>query len=235
MKKILLIEEDAHQASMLVDELSHEGFDVFHLTNEEDLLNDMDFFTLYPPDIILLGVNLKGKLDGFEISRRIRERSRIPIIFQTDCIQINDLQKGFQIGNVDYLKKPYSIQELILRVYEMLYRNQPPPTLQEKRVITKSYHIGNYFFLPTELSLQFRDVKIHLPKNESEVLKLLCENEGKVMTKNEILDFVWNEKDLKQKEPSLHNILYSLRSKLSNDEHVEIRTIPKVGYLLAIT
>jgi len=234
MRKILLIEEDAYQATMLFDGLKDEGFDVFHLRNEEELLNELDSFILYPPDLILLGVNLQGKMDGFELSKKIRQKSRIPIIFHSDRIQIDDLQKGFQIGNVDYLKRPFLFPELILRIYELLARNQPPPALQEKHVLKTVHHIGNYIFLPAELSLQFNDIKIHLPKNESEVLKLLCENEGKVMTKNEVLAFVWDERDLKQKEPSLHNILCSLRSKLINDKRIEIRTIQKVGFLLVI-
>lgn len=234
MRKILLIEEDAHQATLLFEGLKDEGFDVFHLINEEELLDELDSFILYPPDLILLGVSLAGKMDGFELSKKIREKSRIPILFHSDRIQIDDLQKGFQIGNVDYLKRPFLFPELILRIYELLARNQQGQYLAEKRVQKKVHQIGNYTFTPAELSLALNDIKIHLPKNESEVLKFLCENEGKVMTRNEVLAFVWDDRDLKQKEASLNNILYSLRIKLRNDKRIEIRTIQKVGFLLVI-
>jgi len=234
MRKILLIEEDAHQAAMLFEGLNDEGFDVFHLINEEELLNELDSFILYPPDLILLGVNLQGKMDGFELSRKIRQKSRIPIIFHSDRVQIDDLQKGFQIGNVDYLKRPYLFPELILRIYELLARNQPAPSLHEKHVLKTVHHIGNYTFLPAELSLQLNKIKIHLQKNEGEVLRLLCENEGKVIPRIEVLGFVWDDRDLKLKEASLNNILYSLRTKLKDDKRIEIQTIQKVGILLKI-
>jgi len=228
MKKILLIEDDANLAFMVTDGLESEGFDVFHMNNGEDLIDAMDEFIAHPPDIILLDVNLKGKMNGFELSKKIRQRSQVPIIFTTSRTQIEDIQEGFKTGNVDYLKKPFGIRELVLRINELLSRN-PVSTSQEKL-----FHIGSFVFSPATHCLQQADEKNHLQKNECAVLKMLCENIGKVVTKTNILESVWQDEDLKQKEASLHNILSSLRNKLSNDKNIVIDTIPKVGWKLTI-
>ena len=206
MKKILLIEDDANLAFMLKDGLESEGFNVFHITNAEEVVETMNDFMLHVPDLILLDVNLKGAIDGFELSKKIRQKSQIPIIFTTARTQIEDLQQGFSIGNVDYLKKPFGIRELVLHINEMIYRSQHTLTQQTK------LEIGNYIFVPSELNLYVGNEKIKLQKNECEVLAMLAENRNKVLNKNVILESVWADAELKQKEASLHNILSALRS-----------------------
>jgi DNA-binding response OmpR family regulator len=226
MKKILLIEDDANLAFMLVDGLESEGFNVFHITNAEEVVETMDDFMLHVPDLILLDVNLKGAIDGFELSKKIRQKSQIPIIFTTARTQIEDLQQGFSIGNVDYLKKPFGIRELVLHINEMISRWQHTLIPQSK------LEIGNYVFVPTELNLYIGNEKIKLQKNECAVLALLAENRNNVVNKNEILESVWNDGELKQKEASLNNILSSIRNKLSLDKNIGVDTIPKVGWKL---
>jgi len=228
MKKILLIEDDANLAFMLKDGLESEGFNVFHITNAEEVVETMNDFMLHVPDLILLDVNLKGAIDGFELSKKIRQKSQIPIIFTTARTQIEDLQQGFSIGNVDYLKKPFGIRELVLHINEMIYRSQHTLTQQTK------LEIGNYIFVPSELNLYVGNEKIKLQKNECEVLAMLAENRNKVLNKNVILESVWADAELKQKEASLHNILSALRSKLSKDKNIGIETIPKIGWKLKV-
>ena len=231
MIKILLIEDDVNLAFMLTDGMESEGFEVLHITRGEEV---MDKLKLYNPDIILLDVNLKGKMDGFELSREIRLTSGVPIIFTTARTQIEDSQKGFEIGNVDYLKKPYGIRALVLRVNELLSRNRvsTPASDQSETKSGDNSRIGEYLFSAIEQSLLFGNELIHLAKNECAVLKLLNENKGHFVSKSIILGSVWDVKDLKQKEASLHNILSSLRSKLSKDKHICILTIPKTGFKL---
>ena len=228
MKKILLIEDDANLAFMLKDGLESEGFNVFHITNAEEVVETMNDFMLHVPDLILLDVNLKGAIDGFELSKKIRQKSQIPIIFTTARTQIEDLQQGFSIGNVDYLKKPFGIRELVLHINEMIYRSQHTLTQQTK------LEIGNYIFVPSELNLYVGNEKIKLQKNECEVLAMLAENRNKVLNKNVILESVWADAELKQKEASLHNILSALRSKLSKDKNIGIETIPRIGWKLKV-
>jgi len=94
--------------------------------------------------------------------------------------------------------------------------------------------IGNYDFIPSELNLYVGNEKIKLQKNECAVLALLVQKSPNVVNKNEILESVWDDVDLKQKEASLHNILSSLRNKLSKDKNIVIETIPKIGWKLTV-
>jgi two-component system, OmpR family, response regulator TrcR len=227
MKKILLFEDDLNLAFMLTDGLEREAFEIeHHAEGKTGLIT----FTNSKPDIVLLDVNLKGSMNGFEVGNLIRLQSNVPIIFITSRTMIEDLQQGFSIGNVDYLKKPFGIRELVLRINELLTRNQTalvtPETSEDK------YKIGSYLFNSAENCFRLGDEKIHLQNNESAVMKLLCGNIGKVVSKKEILESVWNDGDLKQKEASMHNILSSLRIKLSKDESIIIETIPKIGWKL---
>ena len=228
MKKILLIEDDSNLAFMMTDGLESEGFSVFHMTNGEDMMAEIDNFIMHTPDIILLDVNLKGAMNGFELSKKIRKHSQVPIIFTTSRTQIQDIQEGYKIGNVDYLKKPFGIRELVLRINAMLSRNTVIP------VDEKNFQLGGFVFSPANQSLQMADEKYHLQKNECAVLKILSENIGKVVSKTTILKSVWQDEDPKQKEASLHNMLSLLRNKLATDKRVKLESIPKMGWKLTV-
>jgi len=223
--KILFVEDDANLAFMLTDGLESEGFTVAHYSDGITALNAI---TEFKPNIILLDVNLNGSMNGFETAKKIRLNHQTPVIFTTSRTQIEDIQEGFSIGNVDYLKKPFGIRELVLRINELLSRNsQSTPTVQ-------NYKIGLYTFNPSEQNLQINNDRIRLQKNECAVLILLAANAGNVVNKVQILETVWDEPDYKQKEASLHNIMSSLRTMLNKDQNVAVETIPKVGWKLTI-
>lgn len=228
MAKILLIEDDTNLAFMLIDGLESEGYEVLHKLRGEEAL---EAFTEYQPDILLLDVNLKGEMTGFDVSKLIRKKSDIPVIFTTSRAQYEDMQEGFQIGNVDYLKKPYSIRELNLRIFALLSRYKEMESV--KQAGSDRIQLANYVFSPTEQTLQNIDT-IHLQKNESDVLTYLCKNIDKVVTKKELLEEIWGGNEIQLREASLYNVLFSLRTKLSGDPSINIQTIPKMGYKLTI-
>lgn len=231
MNRILLIEDDENLAFMLVDGLEGDGYEIRHISKGEEA---MDAFLEYEPNLILLDVNLNGKISGFEAAREIRKRSDVPVIFATSRAQYEDLVEGFQIGNVDYLKKPYSIRELSLRIkgllsrYEEIERSKTQQINEPNRI-----HLANYVFSPLEQTLQNIDT-IRLRKNESLVLEFLCKHINEVVTKKDLLEYVWGEDVTQAREYSLYNILASLRTKLDGDSNVFIQTISKVGYKLEI-
>ncbi|MEA4937193.1 MAG: response regulator transcription factor [Paludibacter sp.] len=224
MKKILLIEDDINLAFIIIEELKVEGFNIIHLINGDNALSIINDFK---PNIVLLDVNLQTTLNGFEIARRIRFQSNIPILFTTSRTLSEDLKTGFSIGNVDYLKKPFGICELVLRINELLSRN----TKQSEPA--KQFQIGKFIFNPFEKILLYNDSKkITLKMNESSVLYLLCTNIHNVVTKDEILKTVWDDFELRQKEASLYNIISALRDKLSDDNSIIIKTYTKTGWKL---
>lgn len=224
MKKVLLVEDDINLAFIITEELRAEGFEILHLNNGENALSIADNFN---PDIFLLDVNLQSNLNGFEIGKRIRLKSNLPILFTTSRTMTEDLITGFSIGNVDYLKKPFGICELILRINELLSKNI------KKSEPIKQFQIGKFLFNPFEKTLLYNNSqKMTLTKSESSVLYLLCVNKNNVVTKDEILKTVWDDMELRQKEASLYNIILALRDKLSEDNSIIIKTFTKLGWKL---
>lgn len=224
MKKILLIEDDINLAFIIIEELKVEGFEVIHQINGENAITTIDNLK---PDVVLLDVNLQTTLNGFEIGRKIRSQSDLPILFTTSRTLTEDLKTGFSIGNVDYLKKPFGICELVLRIKGLLSRNSK----QTDQI--KQFQIGKFTFNPFEKTLLFNNSKrITLKKNESSVLYMLCININNVVTKEEILKTVWDDLELRQKEASLYNIISALRDKLSEDSNIVIKTFTKTGWKL---
>lgn len=223
MGKILLIEDDINLAFIIIEELKIEGFEVIHQINGENALSTIDN---HKPDIVLLDVNLQSALNGFEIGSKIRLQSDLPILFTTSRTLTEDLKTGFSIGNVDYLKKPFGICELVLRIKELLSRN----TKHSNQI--KLFQIGKFTFNPFENTLLINNKKLTLQNNESSVLYLLCTNIDKVVKKEEILKTVWNDLEIRQKEASLYNIISILRDKLSEDQSIIIKTFTKTGWKL---
>jgi len=227
MKKVLLVEDDNNLSFMITDGLEEEGFEVLSFQEGSGALDALTGFT---PDIVLLDINLKGNLNGFETAEKIRFRDKsLPVLFITSRNQLEDLKKGFSIGNMDYLKKPFGMGELLLRVNELLLKNGSERNTPEH---TDEISIGKYCFSPSRLYLRFEEEEIPLRKTECGVLKILCLHKDQVLTKKEIIEHVWCVEDAKTKEASLDNVLLTLRSKLSKDATIAIITIPRTGYEL---
>ena len=222
--KVTLVENDPTIAFMLVDGLECEGFDVAHIREDENLLKNIQ---LEKPDVILLDVELDNGMNGFDIGRQVRKFNKeIPIIFTTARTQYEDMKEGYSIGNVDYVKKPYTVRELILHINEMISRRRF--YAEEK----ESYTLGNFAFFPNEQLLKLDEEEISVTKSENIILTLLSKNKNRVLSKEELVIAVWNETDPKIKENSLNNLIYALRIKLERDPSITIITIPKGGYKL---
>ena len=229
MKKVLLVEDDDNLSFMITDGLEEDGFEVLSFQEGPGALDALSDFM---PDIVLLDVNLKGNLNGFETAEKIRFRYHsLSVLFITSRNQLEDMKLGFSIGNMDYLKKPFGMGELLLRINELLLKNQSEKNTPEE---TDEIRIGKYRFSPDKYYLRFEEEEIPLPKTECRVLKILCQHKDHVLAKNEIIEQVWCVEDIKTKEASLDNVLHSLRYKLSKDTTITIITIPRTGYQLMI-
>jgi Response regulators consisting of a CheY-like receiver domain and a winged-helix DNA-binding domain len=226
--KIIFIEDDPDLAFMLEDSLESEGFEVIHELNGNNL---MELIRNTHPDILILDVNLTEGADGFTLGKQIRNKGiNIPIIFSTGRTQIDDLKEGYSIGNVDYVKKPYSARELKLHINEMLRNRQQ----KENKESESGFRIGNYIFMPQEHLLKHNETIIVLTRKENTLLEILYENKNTVVTKEQLVNRIWGESDYKMKENSLNNLLSAIRRNLSLDSNVAIVTISKKGYKLEI-
>lgn len=225
MKRILIVEDDVNLGTTLAGALEMHDFKVLYLTNGDQILEKVQHFE---PDIVILDVMLNGTLDGFEIAKLIRKENNSPILFTTSRDGNEDLKTGFSIENTDYIRKPYRLIEVTLRIDNLL-------SLYEKTIKKiEPIFIGHFSFFPEEQSLKYEYDRIHLNNYESAVLALLCQNKNNFISRTKIIQAVWNENDPNLKEASLNNILTKLRKNLSQDANVTLETKIKLGVRLTV-
>jgi len=225
MNKVLIIEDDVNLGTTLSGVLEMQNFEVRYLINGENVLNELNNFQ---PDIVLLDIILNAELDGFEIGKLIRKESNVPILFTTSRDGNDDFKMGFSIYNTDYVRKPYHLMEVLVRIENMLSKQH------HSEVFDNTYYLGNYRFLPSEQSLKFTDSNTHLNNYESAVLTLLCKNINTFISRKEIIESVWNIKEVKIKEGSLNNILSNLRKYLKRDGRIVMESIINLGIKLTL-
>ncbi|QNK63668.1 response regulator transcription factor [Pedobacter sp. PAMC26386] len=222
MTDILFVEDEIDLAQIVSDCLEFKGYTVNHYGNGMDAFHH---FKKSRPDIVVLDV-MVPELDGFDLARKIREiDEQIPIIFVTARVQTADVLKGFGIGANDYMKKPYSIEELIVRMEAQLKRLE--------KVISTKYTIGNYSFdaIYNMLSIDGKEKKISY--RESELLRMLVEHQNQIVKRSAILCELWEYESFFTGR-SLDVFVSRLRSYLRSDLRIEIVNIRGVGYMLII-
>lgn len=232
MKKILIVEDDVNLGLPLTGALEMQEYKVSYLSNGDKALNE---FRNFKPDLVILDIALNGKLDGFDIAKRIRIESKVPILFTTSRDGNEDLKTGFSIANTDYVRKPYRLMEVMLRIENLLSKQEEVLTTQE--IITKKkdvFQIGNYSFTPCEHLLLYECEKIHLNNYESVVLNMLCKNKNQYLSRNTIIEEVWKVDDSNLKDASLSNTVSNLRKHLSKDDSISIDSKIKLGIQLKI-
>jgi len=225
MKKILIVEDDVNLGLPLTGALEMHNYKVSYLINGE---NAMEEFRNFNPDLVILDVILNGESDGFDIAKLIRRESDVPILFTTSRDGNEDFEMGFSIENTDYVRKPYRLMEVTLRIENLLYKQENGT--QKKDL----YQIGNIRFFPGEQLLLYESEKIHLNNYESAVLALLCKNRNVFVSRQKIIEDVWKVKESGLKERSLNNMLTNLRKYLSRDSRILMESIIKLGIRLTV-
>ena len=221
MYKVLLIEDDLNLGTTLRGALEERRFSVKYLSGGAHVMKELAEFE---PDIVLLDVNLNEDLDGFAISRKIREVSSVPLLFTTSRDENTDFDQAFSIPNTDYVRKPYRLAEVLKRI--------------EKLVVNESnsekFEIGTCMFYPAQHKLVIRNEEIYLNNYASEVLSVLCKNKDNFVKRPVIIETVWKTKDVRTKEGSLNNIMSQLRKYFEDEKGVVIESRIKLGVRLKI-
>lgn len=222
MTKILYVEDELFLAKIVKESLETRGYNVVMEADGEKVVQ---VFKRVNPDICVLDVMLPNK-DGFTIAEEIRAiNSQVPIIFLTAKTQTADLVKGFSTGGNDYIRKPFSMEELIVRVENALrMKNEGKPARQ-----TDEVKIGKYQFHLNRQTLSNSTEERKLSFRESELLKLLYENREKIIDRKDILTLLWGN-DSFFNSRNLDVYITKLRSYLREDESLEIITIKGIGY-----
>lgn len=223
--EILFVEDDQNLGIVIRDFLRLKGFNI---TLALDGMEGLDKYQSQVYDLCILDVNLP-KMDGFQLAREIRKMNQeIPILFLTAKTMDEDKVEGFNIGADDYISKPFNIEELVLRIKVFLRRNK---MLQP--VDRDIFKIGEYEFNYKNLSLYYKNEEKNLTQREADILKLLCQNIGSVLRREDILLKIWGQDDYFVGR-SLDVFLSKLRKYLKNDPNVEIQNYHSVGFKLVI-
>jgi DNA-binding response OmpR family regulator len=219
--KILYAEDDETLAFLTKDNLEQHGYDVTHCSDGNFCLEQ---FKTAAFDICILDIMLP-KMDGFELATEIRKRNAdIPIIFLSAKTLKEDRIKGLRLGADDYLVKPFSIEELLLKIEIFLKRSQKNKALEKPM-----YQIGKYAFDPANFTV-YNDVeKISLTQRESELLKLFLDNKNVVLKREEILKSLWGDDDYFMGR-SLDVFISRLRKILVNEPGISIENLHGIGF-----
>lgn len=223
MAKILLIEDEVLLGKIVKESLEVRGFHMFHATDGNEGLRR---YQELKPDLIVLDI-MMPHLDGITLAKEIRKTDRqTPIIFLTAKSQTMDVVKGFESGGNDYLKKPFSMDELIVRIKELLNRNVLPDAGQ-----SQIFTIGNFTFDYEKQSLKTGDQTYLLSHREAEILMRLCLHPNKVLERKGVLLDLWGD-DSFFNARSMDVFISKLRRYLKDDPAVQIINIRGVGYKL---
>lgn len=227
--KLLIVEDDPNLGQVLSEYLSIKGFKT-HLAQNGD--EGMEAFRSANYDLIILDIMMPKK-DGFTLAREIRILDKtIPIIFLTAKSLKEDTIKGLKIGADDYMTKPFSMEELLLRIKAILRRSTANDTVLNTE--QSEFNYGSLHFNAERQLLKIKDREIKLTTKESQLLKLLCVNFNKTLTRTVALKAIWGD-DSYFNARSMDVYITKLRKHLKEDENIQILTMHGEGFKLINT
>lgn len=226
--KILYIEDEPFLGKIVKETLESQEFEVLLVGDGAKV---MSVFQKFTPDICILDVMLPN-VDGFTLGRQVRARfPKLPIIFVTAKIETSDLVQGFESGGTDYIRKPFSMKELIVRIHNQLnIRKQDSRT---QRVKNELHILGNYTFKQDKYELTVGDTVRKLSLREAEVLGILVANCNQTSDRKSILLSIWGD-DSYYNSRTLDVYIRKLRSYLQDDPRIEIITLKGKGYQFVV-
>ena len=223
-KKILYIEDEPFLGKIVKETIESQDFEVRLI---DDGAKVMNAFNTFMPDICILDVMLPN-VNGFTLGVQIRNRfPKLPIIFVTAKIETDDLLKGFESGGTDYIKKPFSMKELIARVNNQL--NILESVKQSAIHQNEEIKLGQYLFLRDKYELVINSNVKKLSLRESEVLTILAHHKNQTLDRKTILIDVWGD-DSFYNSRTLDVYIRKLRKYLAEDTRIEIITLKGKGY-----
>lgn len=219
--KILYVEDEPFLGRIVKESLESRDYEVNMATDGSQAVT---LFQKVKPDICVLDVMLPSA-DGYSVAQKIRQVNPVvPIIFVTAKTQTADLLKGFESGGNDYLRKPFSMEELIVRINNLLTM-----TRKSKPSLVGSLKLGKFEFDTARYDLKFGDQTRKLSHREAMLLQVLAENRNAVVARKEVLMRIWGD-DSFFNSRNLDVYVTKLRDYLKPDPSIEIITIKGVGY-----
>lgn len=222
MFRITLVEDEKNLGALVVKYLEAEGYQVSWFQTGEDALKNIS----KQPDLWILDIMLPGMISGYDLIKEIhKDNKEIPVIFTSARNQDLDKIMGLELGGEDYLAKPYSIRELVLRVKNLLNRAYQSNNKNKNLVVVDDYKIDK-----DRRSVYFEDELVSLTSKEYDLLIYLVENSGKAFSRDQILNAVWGE-DYFGSDRVVDDLLRRIRQKMPQ---LQIETIYGYGYRLIL-
>ncbi|AAM25604.1 two-component system OmpR family response regulator [Caldanaerobacter subterraneus subsp. tengcongensis MB4] len=222
-KKILVVDDEIKILEVVKSYLEREGFSVITETNGNNVL---DTFKKEKPDLVILDLMLPG-ISGEELCKRLRQFSNVPILMLTAKVQESDKINGFSIGADDYITKPFSPRELVMRVKAILRRTTDDVPLAE----VMSFNNDDLVVDLRAHTVRKKGVVVNLTPNEFKILKILIRNPNRVFTREELIEKVMGF-DYEGYDRTIDAHIKNLRQKIEDDTKnpVYIKTVYGVGY-----
>lgn len=228
-KKVFYIEDELYMARIVKDTLERKGYEVLHRRDGSRVIEQIVQFC---PDICLLDVMLPN-VDGFSIGSHIRSiYPRLPIIFITAKTQTDDILRGFSSGGTDYMKKPFSMEELMVRIENQLRLANAETPPQES--LPEEIELKKFRFYPGRFELHKGDEIIRLSHREAQVLSMLCAYKNKTLDRRTLLHTVWGD-DSFFNSRNLDVYIRKLRGYFEGEQGIEIITLKGKGYHFTVT
>jgi len=223
--KILYTEDDETLAFLTKDNLEQNNYEVIHCSDGK---SGLESFKTEDFDICILDI-MMPKMDGFELATEIRKSNTdIPIIFLSAKTLKEDRLKGLRLGADDYLVKPFSIEELLLKIEIFLKRSQKNTSIQKP-----IYKVGKYQFDTQNFFLFNENEKIGLTQREADLLKLFLDNKNSVLKREQILTSLWGNDDYFTGR-SLDVFISRLRKILVNEKGISIENLHGIGFRFSV-
>ncbi|KGO92838.1 response regulator transcription factor [Flavobacterium subsaxonicum] len=225
--QVLYVEDELSLGKITGDMLAKSGFAVQWA---QDGLKGLELFVPGQFDICIIDIMLPG-MDGYTLVKEIRQKDAdIPIIFLTARSLTEDVVKGFDVGGNDYLKKPFSIEELVVRMNALLKRASKTATQTTDATI---YTIGQYSFDRAAMELSYSDKKIVLTHLENELLYRLITHKNEILPRQKVLLELWKD-DSFFNARSMDVFITKLRKHFANDPAISIVNIRGIGYKMIV-
>jgi len=226
--RILYVEDDLTLSFVTRDNLERAGYTI---DSCDDGVTAYEKIAIGNYDLYILDVMLP-KIDGYTLARKIREKNEaVPILFLSAKSTLDDKIYGLQLGADDYITKPFSIEELILKIEVFLKRSIIDTSRNQKETV---FQIGSFTFSLTGLHLTSGDDIQSLTHREAELLAYFCRHTGSILKRDDILNKVWGN-DHFFSSRSLDVFISRLRKLLQSDPKVKIENIHNIGYRLVVS
>jgi two-component system, OmpR family, response regulator len=227
LTKLLLAEDDRNLGNILKNYLDAKGYSTTLCINGQDAIENFDNSDF---DFCILDIMMPVR-DGFEVAKEIRMRNKkIPILFLTAKSLQEDKLRGFELGADDYITKPFSMEELLVRMQAILRRTDDSAKESSNENL---FRIGQYTFDFNRQTLSIRDKEQKLTSKEAGLLHLLCTNANEVLDRSAALNKVWND-DSYFNARSMDVYIVKLRKYLREDPSVELINVHGIGFKLVM-